>query len=308
MNLILDDLYKERREYLGDLDIPKYLEKLNQHKNMYELTIDVINIIKTSAFCGYTYKKCFDQAISKIASRFPVDENISKFITALTILYLRENKPKVSKRDVHREVASKMFEVSEDEVTNEMIDHVKNASYGDTYSVRDDSVSSWDEYFFNICRQVARNSKCISRRIGAVLVKDNVIISTGYNGPPRGIPVCDKRWELDEEFSYKYESDERKKGICPRRVIGFSSGEGIDICVAAHAEENTILNCARLGIPTKGTTMYMTCGVPCVKCLVKILNTGVSEVVVTKLSFYDESSLYLVNNSELKVRLYDFIK
>jgi dCMP deaminase len=179
------------------------------------------------------------------------------------------------------------------------------------YTVDEPPVKSWDEYFFNVAKQAARNSKCFSRRIGAILVKDSSIISTGYNGPPRGIPTCDMRWKIDAPFIEKYGNDIKEdtetKGKCPRYVLGAKSGEKMHLCPAGHAEENTILNCARLGISTKDTTMYMTCGMPCSKCWVKIINAGVKEIVITSYAIYDESTKFLMDNSNVKVRLFDFL-
>lgn len=182
----------------------------------------------------------------------------------------------------------------------------------DDYNVTDDPVRSWDEYFFNVCRQVARNSKCLSRRIGAVLVYDKSIISTGYNGPPRGVPPCNKRWKLDKKFTEEYKGFnfdlESVKTKCPRKIIGFESGAGLDVCVAGHAERNTLINAARNGIRTKGGTLCMSCGIPCTPCLVEIINAGIEEIVVTSFEFYDASGPYLLKQSDLKVRLFDFIE
>ena len=179
------------------------------------------------------------------------------------------------------------------------------------YTIDQEPVSSWDEYFYNVAVQVARNSKCFSRKIGAVLVKDKNIISSGYNGPPRGIPTCDKRWQIDPPFIASYHGQleylTEVEGKCPRYALGAKSGEMMDLCPAGHAEENSILNCARLGIATKDTIMYMTCGIPCGKCMIKIINSGVKELVVTKFAYYDDTSKYLLANSDVKVRLFDFI-
>jgi deoxycytidylate deaminase len=87
----------------------------------------------------------------------------------------------------------------------------------------------------------------------------------------------------------------------------------LDVCVAGHAERNALINAARLGIETRGfkhdpTTLYMSCGIPCTPCMVEIINAGVSEIVVTSISFYDQSAEYLLQNSELKIRLFDFLK
>jgi len=178
--------------------------------------------------------------------------------------------------------------------------------------------NSWDDYFYNICLATAGNSKCLSRKIGAILVRDKRVISTGYNGPPEGVPRCDERWKLDDHYltvelgkliqAGKVKEVSELRGKCPRLFMGFKSGEGLDWCVAGHAEENAILSAARLGIATKGTVMYMTCGIPCSKCLVKIINAGIHNLVVTSFSLYDISSEYLVKTAGLNVRLFDFLE
>jgi len=178
-------------------------------------------------------------------------------------------------------------------------------------------VNSWDEYFYNFCLNTAGNSKCLSRKIGAILVRDKRVISTGYNGPPEGIQRCDERWKIDDalmiEFgkllqSGKAQNASELRGKCPRLVMGFKSGEGLDWCVAGHAEENAIINAARMGVCAKDATMYMTCGVPCTKCLVKVINVGIRNLVVTSFNLYDISSEYLVKEAKLNVRLYDFLE
>lgn len=157
--------------------------------------------------------------------------------------------------------------------------------------------AKWDEYFMRIAKEVAQHSKCLSRSIGAVIVRDKSIVSTGYNGPPRGVPEC---WKRNESY-------ERR---CPRQVMGFKSGEGLEHCIAGHAERNAIVNAARLGISTKGTTMVCYCGIPCKDCMIEIINAGIIEVVykfgsstgVAGDNYYDELSQYLVANSDIVVR------
>lgn len=171
------------------------------------------------------------------------------------------------------------------------------------------SQSKWDKYFLGICKAVATNSKCLSRNIGAILVKDKSIISTGYNGPPRGIRTCNQRILVDDALRKEYSeithlTNKQKESMCPRYVLGFKSGEGLDLCVAGHAERNSIVNAARMGICTHGSTMYMTCGVPCTPCLVEIINAGIVEIVVTNTDFYDTSGKYLLGESNLICRTY----
>ena len=169
---------------------------------------------------------------------------------------------------------------------------------------------TWDEYFLEMCHTVAKNSKCFSRKIGAVLVKDKSIISTGYNGPPRGVDFCNNRHLYDKNLAEEYN---KKLGFsykdviprCPRQVLGFKSGEGLEWCVAGHAERNALINAARNGISTKGTKLYMNCPTPCTPCLIEIINAGVEEIIITKEGYYDISAEYLIKNSNLKWRTYE---
>lgn len=149
---------------------------------------------------------------------------------------------------------------------------------------------NWDKYFLHIAEMVRRQSKCYSRQIGAVLVRDKSIISTGYNGVARGIPHCEAR-------------NPNEQRACPRWVQGYSSGEGLHLCLAAHAEVNAILNAARMGVCTKGATLYCTCGIPCKNCLGALINAGIVEIVCTSGDYYDDLSPWLLENSDIKVRV-----
>lgn len=178
-------------------------------------------------------------------------------------------------------------------------------------------MNSWDKYYYGICQAVASNSKCRSRHVGAILVRDKSIISTGYNGPPAGVPHCETRYRNDNNLlehiqlvGGKYRDQDRlkeaqEKKLCPRQYLEFKSGEGLEWCIAGHGEENAIINAAKEGIATKGTIMYMNCGIPCQWCLIKIINAKISEIVIVQETYYDKMSQYLVSRSGLKVRLYD---
>lgn len=187
-------------------------------------------------------------------------------------------------------------------------------------------MNKWDKYFLNICKSVATNSKCLSRQIGAIIVKDKSIISTGYNGPPRGIPECDLRYINDGNLKTLLEKSPLNKpvlikendkippslypkgyigvrtNICPRQVLGYKSGEGLGICIAGHAERNALINAARNGINVKDASIYMDCPIPCKDCLIEIINAGIGEIVCTSLDYYDETSKYIKQNSNLIIR------
>ena len=111
---------------------------------------------------------------------------------------------------------------------------------------------NWDEYFINIAEQVKLKSKDNKTQIGVVIVgKDNEIVSTGYNSFPRGI-----------------NDDVLERQDRPEKYFWFS-----------HAETNAIVNCARIGVSTLGTTMYMTCGISCADCARAIIGAGITKVV-----------------------------
>jgi len=168
---------------------------------------------------------------------------------------------------------------------------------------------NWDEYFLRLAQTAAAKSRCLSRQIGAVVARDNSVLSMGYNGPPRGIPHCDERYSLDTRLMAELErrcgSQSLDTSVCPRRALGFSSGHGLEWCIAAHAEANAICNAAHNGVSTKGATLYLSCDVlPCKDCMAKIINAGILEVVVTELRPYDAQSAFLFEHSKVKIREY----
>src|SRR3989338_5523099 len=151
---------------------------------------------------------------------------------------------------------------------------------------------TWDEYFIKIAKLVAKRSSCTSRQVGAVIVRDNMILSTGYNGTPRGIKNCDE-------------------GGCPRcegRVKGtVKSGEKLDECVCVHAEENALLQAAYNGVSIKGATFY-TSLFTCRYCTKHIINAGIKKVYYSEdydldpisRKLYEEAGVKLVQYKEEK--------
>lgn len=115
---------------------------------------------------------------------------------------------------------------------------------------------SWDEFFFGIAKRVSERSTCIRRQYGCVLVRDKTIISTGFNGAPRGCAHC-----IDIG--------------CARKDA--PSGTLHEICRAAHAEQNAIANAARIGVSTMGSILYIR-DIPCPICAKIIINAGVATI------------------------------
>ena len=169
----------------------------------------------------------------------------------------------------------------------------------------------WDKYFYNICGIISTKSPCLSRKIGAIIVKDKSIVSTGYNGPPRGIPHCGKDrvtydHNLVEALNLPSEYPPELEKTCPRKLLGYKSGTGMKWCPAQHAEENAISNAARLGVSVIGATLYMNSVIPCQKCFGTLINAGIVEVVIEDDTFYDDYTSYLLNHSTIKVRTFNY--
>ncbi len=141
---------------------------------------------------------------------------------------------------------------------------------------------SWDEYFMEIAEVVAKRSNCCRRHVAAVIVKDNRIISTGYNGTPRGITNC---------------SD----GGCERCNSDIPSGQSLSDCICAHAEENAIVQAAYHGISVKDATIYTTFS-PCPYCTRMIINSGISEVIFKEFYTIDERSINLLETAKIKIK------
>ena len=146
---------------------------------------------------------------------------------------------------------------------------------------------SWDEYFMQVAEIVKLRSTCMSPRKGAVLVKGNRIISTGYNGSPSGIKHCNA-------------------GGCKRctdRHLGkIKSGRYSEPCVCCHSEENAIVQAAVHGISTGGCSIYTTF-TPCVNCCKMIINAQIKEVVA-QMMYPDDVGLKLLKEAKVKFRLF----
>lgn len=134
---------------------------------------------------------------------------------------------------------------------------------------------SKDEYYLGIAKQVASRSTCLRRKYGAIIVKDDAIVSTGYNGSPRGGHNCSDR------------------GLCVRQVMNMVHNSGdYDLCRSVHAEQNAIINAARQGSSILGGTLYLygyDCNEfrtinaePCPICNRMIQNSGIKNVVASK--------------------------
>lgn len=118
---------------------------------------------------------------------------------------------------------------------------------------------SWEEYFMDITKLVAKRSTCTRRAVGAIIVKDRRILATGYNGAPSHVRHC-------------------AEVGCLREQMNVPSGERHELCRGIHAEQNAIIQAAYHGAPIKGGSLYCT-NLPCSICAKMIINAGIVEIV-----------------------------
>jgi dCMP deaminase len=140
----------------------------------------------------------------------------------------------------------------------------------------------WDQYFMDIARVVASRSNCMKRKVAAVIVLDKRIISTGYNGTPRGTRNCNE-------------------GGCPRCNNMAASGTGLDECLCSHGEENAIVQASYHGVSLKDSTIYSTFA-PCLMCAKMIINSGIREVVYNLDYPLNDSAFRLFRESGIAIR------
>lgn len=143
----------------------------------------------------------------------------------------------------------------------------------------------WDEYFLDIAKVVASRSNCIKRKVAAIIVRDRRVISTGYNGTPRGAKNCNE-------------------GGCPRCNSMARSGTSLEECLCCHGEENAITQAAFHGISLKGATVYTTLA-PCLLCTKMIINSGIVEVIYNQDYPLNERAMALLQECGIKLRKHE---
>ncbi len=144
-------------------------------------------------------------------------------------------------------------------------------------------MDKWDVRFMEMAHVIAGWASCYqeNRKIGAVIVKDKRIMTTGYNGAPAGVKTC------------------KERGECLRRRLGVPSGTRAELCYAVHAEQNAIIQAAKLGVSIDGATLYCT-HQPCVMCAKMIVNSGIVRVVYQE-GYPDEFAVEMLREGGVKL-------
>lgn len=142
---------------------------------------------------------------------------------------------------------------------------------------------TWDSYFMRLADLAALRSNCMKRRVGCVIVRDNRVVATGYNGTPRHLTNCNQ-------------------GGCLRCNKGHGSGASLSTCLCLHAEENALLEAGRDRIRDDSVLYCNTC--PCLTCSIKIVQSGIREVVYAQSYSMDQDSHRVMSEANITLRQY----
>lgn len=140
---------------------------------------------------------------------------------------------------------------------------------------------AWDIYFMDIACLVAKRSTCLRRAVGAIIVKEHRILSTGYNGAPAGIRHC-------------------AEVGCLRETMNIESGQRHELCRGIHAEQNAIIQAAYHGVPIRGGILYCT-NLPCAICTKMLINAGMAEICYQE-GYADQLSMSLLDEAGITLR------
>ena len=145
----------------------------------------------------------------------------------------------------------------------------------------------WDKRFMDMTKLVSTWASCFQpeRKIGCVIVRNKRVLTTGYNGAPSGIKTCMER------------------GECMRKKLGIQSGTRAEMCYSIHAEQNAIIQAARIGVSIEGVTLYCT-HQPCVICAKMIVNAGIVRVVYEQ-GYPDEFAKVILAEAGVALERYE---
>ena len=148
-------------------------------------------------------------------------------------------------------------------------------------------MNKWDKRFMEMARLVSTWSSCFQpcREGGAVIVRDKRVMTTGYNGAPQGLRTC------------------KERGECLRRKLNIPSGTHAEICYAIHAEQNAVIQAAKLGVSIDGGTCYCT-HQPCSVCAKILVNAGIKRIVYEQ-GYPDDFSLEILNEADIILERYE---
>ncbi len=176
------------------------------------------------------------------------------------------------------------IEVQEHSVSGmRVVDDKKKTKHKCVVQTDKQKKQKWDKRFMDVAKLVSSWSTCVreGRQVGSIIVRDKRIIATGYNGAPAGVLSC------------------AEKGFCMRDRMGIESGTRHEFCYATHAEQNALVQAAKLGISVEGATIYIT-HQPCVICTKLLINAGIKRIVYGY-NYPDDFSIQILKEAGIEL-------
>lgn len=207
-----------------------------------------------------------------------------------TLAELRQKEALENKKDAHVQQLNTVAKMAKVTLVNdssiEALQQKVPQLVSDWMYKLQDPRPDWDHYFMNIAEQVKLRCTCMSPKKGAIIVKEKMILSTGYNGTPKKVKHC---------------TDGGCQRCTSRHLGKMKPGQFSEPCICCHAEENAIVQAAYNGVSTNGAWMYCTY-TPCVVCAKMIINAGIQEVIM-KVLYPDDSGTKLLKEAGVRLRM-----
>lgn len=269
----------EKKEKEKSNGIKDKIRGLRSNIIIYNFTLEDFHILQSKSslrlvhICSNT-KKRFSNFISFKKKQYEYKEDCSSEYFK-EFLDNDEEYMKTFPREFYK--VTRTYNIANDTDLDSFFENTKKFWEHVTTSYR----PSWDDYFMTIAENLADRSNCIKLKVGAITVKNNRILSSGFNGTPNHLPNC-------------------FEGGCPRCKSNSKQGENLDLCICIHAEINCIIE---IGIDKlDGATMYVTF-FPCLQCCKQIIQSGIKKVVF-KNEYDSEFSKALFKQSNMEVKKY----
>jgi dCMP deaminase len=263
--MALQSIKSDKNYVITSIRNPSEIEVLRKRKDFMLISIDAPVSVR----------------FERMQSRAKVEDAALKTIENFKLNEEREMSKDPTQQQLHKVIKMADVTINNDKEVEELQSKIDKVLTNWTPKLQLPR-PNWDQYFMNIAREVSSRSNCIKRKVAAIVIKDKRIISTGYNGTPRGTKNCNE-------------------GGCARCNSYATGGTKLDECTCSHGEENAIVQASYHGISLKDAIIYTTFS-PCLTCSKMIINSGITEVVYNVDYPLADTAKNLLKEAKIKLR------
>ncbi len=263
--MALQNIKSDKNYVITSIRNPSEIEVLRKRKDFMLISIDAPVSVR----------------FERMQSRAKVEDAALKTIESFKSNEEREMSKDPTQQQLHKVIKMADVTINNDKAVEELQSKIDKVLTNWTPKLQLPR-PNWDQYFMNIAREVSSRSNCIKRKVAAIVIKDKRIISTGYNGTPRGTKNCNE-------------------GGCARCNSYATGGTKLDECTCSHGEENSIVQASYHGVSLKDAIIYTTFS-PCLTCSKMIINSGITEVVYNVDYPLADTAKNLLKEAKIKLR------